>query len=169
MTSVRLCQRKAYPSRKGKAMSANAALYAGQPASIIFRSIRKQNKAVTTFNAGKITDTILKVAKVTAEFGESEAKRLTIRVLSLTRAVYKSTKHFRSALGQIVNFFYMLQGEAAEIQAFADFDTLPAPFVRFDNLNYKEVKQAIQEFIFKIAAINQVFLEVSLLGANPLK
>ncbi|MBW1693081.1 MAG: ribonucleoside triphosphate reductase [Deltaproteobacteria bacterium] len=59
-------------------------------------------------------------------------------------------KHFRTALGQIVNFFYTLQGEAAGAQAFSNFDTLLAPFVRHDNLDYKEVKQKIQEFVFNI-------------------
>jgi len=59
-------------------------------------------------------------------------------------------KHFRSALGQIVNFFYTLQGEAAGAQAMSNFDTLLAPFVREDHLNYKEVKQALQEFVFNI-------------------
>ncbi len=57
-------------------------------------------------------------------------------------------KHLRSALGQIVNFFYTLQGEAAGAQAFSNFDTLLAPFVRCDNLDYKGVKQAMQEFVF---------------------
>ncbi len=59
-------------------------------------------------------------------------------------------KHFRSALGQIVNFFYTLQGEAAGAQAMSNFDTLLAPFIRVDNLTYKEVKQALQEFVFNI-------------------
>lgn len=59
-------------------------------------------------------------------------------------------RHLRSALGQIVNFFYTLQGEAAGAQAFSNFDTLLAPFVRFDGLDYKGVKQALQEFIFNI-------------------
>ena len=59
-------------------------------------------------------------------------------------------KHLRSALGQIVNFFYTLQGEAAGAQAISNFDTLLAPFVRYDRLDYKEVKQALQEFIFNI-------------------
>ncbi len=59
-------------------------------------------------------------------------------------------KHFRSALGQIVNFFYTLQGEAAGAQAFSNFDTLLAPFVRFDKLSYGEVKQGLQEFLFNI-------------------
>ena len=59
-------------------------------------------------------------------------------------------KHLRSALGQIVNFFYTLQGEAAGAQAISNFDTLLAPFVRHDNLTYKEVKQALQEFVFNI-------------------
>jgi anaerobic ribonucleoside-triphosphate reductase len=59
-------------------------------------------------------------------------------------------KHLRSALGQIVNFFYTLQGEAAGAQAISNFDTLLAPFVRYDRLSYKEVKQALQEFVFNI-------------------
>ncbi len=59
-------------------------------------------------------------------------------------------KHFRSALGQVVNFFYTLQGEAAGAQAFSNFDTLLAPFIRYDGLEYKQVKQALQEFIFNI-------------------
>ncbi len=59
-------------------------------------------------------------------------------------------KHFRTALGQVVNFFYTLQGEAAGAQAFSNFDTLLAPFVRFDELTYTEVKQAMQEFIFNL-------------------
>ncbi len=59
-------------------------------------------------------------------------------------------KHFRSALGQLVNFFYTLQGEAAGAQAVSSFDTLLAPFVRHDGLHYREVKQALQEFVFNI-------------------
>jgi ribonucleoside-triphosphate reductase len=62
----------------------------------------------------------------------------------------KPPKHFRSALGQVVNFFYTLQGEAAGAQAFSNFDTLLAPFIRYDRLTEKEVKQAIQEFLFNI-------------------
>lgn len=62
----------------------------------------------------------------------------------------KPAKHFRTALGQIINFFYTLQGEVAGAEAFANFDTYLAPFVRYDNLNYKEVKQALQEFLFNI-------------------
>ena len=59
-------------------------------------------------------------------------------------------KHLRSALGQVVNFFYTLQGEAAGAQAISNFDTLLAPFIRYDGLSYIEVKQAIQEFVFNI-------------------
>ncbi len=62
----------------------------------------------------------------------------------------KPAKHFRSALGQIVNFFYTLQGESAGAQAFSNFDTYLAPFVAFDRLSYKDVKQALQEFIFNV-------------------
>jgi len=59
-------------------------------------------------------------------------------------------KHFRSALGQIVNFFYTMQGEAAGAQAFSNFDTYLAPFIYYDNLNYNEVKQCLQEFMFNM-------------------
>ncbi|WP_236613329.1 ribonucleoside triphosphate reductase [Chrysiogenes arsenatis] len=59
-------------------------------------------------------------------------------------------RHFRSALGQIVNFFYTLQGEAAGAQAFSNFDTLLAPFIRYDNLTPREVRQALQEFVFNV-------------------
>ena len=59
-------------------------------------------------------------------------------------------KHFRTALGQIVNFMYTMQGEAAGAQAFSNFDTLLAPFISYDNLDYKQVKQALQEFIFNM-------------------
>jgi ribonucleoside-triphosphate reductase len=62
----------------------------------------------------------------------------------------KPAKRFRAALGQIVNFFYTLQGEAAGAQAFANFDTLLAPFIRIEGLDYRQVKQAIQEFVFNM-------------------
>ncbi len=59
-------------------------------------------------------------------------------------------KHFRAALGQAVNFFYTLQGEAAGAQAFANFDTLMAPFIAYDQLDYAAVKQCLQEFVFNM-------------------
>ena len=62
----------------------------------------------------------------------------------------KPAGHFRTALGQVVNFFYTLQGEAAGAQAFSSFDTLLAPFIRHDNLSYDEVKQCMQEFTFNV-------------------
>ncbi len=62
----------------------------------------------------------------------------------------RPAKHFRSALGQVVNFFYTLQGESAGAQAFANFDTYLSPFIRYDNLSYNEVKQCLQEFVFNM-------------------
>jgi len=62
----------------------------------------------------------------------------------------KPAKHFRTALGQLVNFLYTLQGEGAGAQAVSSFDTLLAPFIRVDKLSYKEVKQAMQEFLFNM-------------------
>ncbi|MBI4117764.1 MAG: ribonucleoside triphosphate reductase [Parcubacteria group bacterium] len=62
----------------------------------------------------------------------------------------KPPKHFRSALGQVVNFFYTMQGEVAGAQALSNFDTFLSPFIRYDGLSYDEVKQAMQEFIFNM-------------------
>jgi ribonucleoside-triphosphate reductase len=62
----------------------------------------------------------------------------------------KPAKHFRVALGQVVNFFYTMQGESAGAQAISSFDTYLAPFIRYDRLSYLEVKQAIQEFVFNL-------------------
>lgn len=67
-----------------------------------------------------------------------------------TKTGSKPPKHFRTALGQIVNFFYTLQGEAAGAQAFSNFDTLLAPFIHYDGLRYKDVKQGLQEFVFNL-------------------
>ncbi|MCL0050078.1 ribonucleoside triphosphate reductase [Thermodesulfovibrionales bacterium] len=62
----------------------------------------------------------------------------------------RPARHLRSALGQVTNFFYTLQGEAAGAQAFSNFDTLMAPFIKYDGLSYNDVKQALQEFVFNI-------------------
>lgn len=62
----------------------------------------------------------------------------------------KPANHFRTALGQVVNFFYTLQGEAAGAQAFSSVDTLLSPFIRKDHLDYTGVKQALQEFVFNM-------------------
>lgn len=62
----------------------------------------------------------------------------------------KPAKHMRTALGQLVNFFYTLQGEAAGAQAISSLDTLLAPFIRYDNLNRKELKQNLQSFLFNM-------------------
>ncbi len=59
-------------------------------------------------------------------------------------------KHFRSALGQLVNLLYTLQGEAAGAQAVSNLDTLLAPFIRADGLTYTDVRQALQEFVFNL-------------------
>ncbi|HOV33144.1 MAG TPA: anaerobic ribonucleoside-triphosphate reductase, partial [Candidatus Hydrogenedens sp.] len=72
------------------------------------------------------------------------------------KAESKPAKHFHTALGQVVNFFYTLQGEAAGAQAFSNFDTFLAPFIRYDKLDYKEVKQALQEFIFNLNVATRV-------------
>ncbi len=59
-------------------------------------------------------------------------------------------RHLRTALGQIVNFFYTMQGEAAGAQAFSGFDTWLAPFIRYDGLDERQVRQCLQEFFFNM-------------------
>lgn len=59
-------------------------------------------------------------------------------------------KHLSSALGQMVNFLGTLQNEWAGAQAFSSFDTYLAPFVKVDSLEYDEVKQNLQEFIYNL-------------------
>ena len=62
----------------------------------------------------------------------------------------KPAKHFGTALMQIVNYLYTLQGEAAGAQALSNFDTLLAPFIKYDGLNYSQVKQEMQKFLFNM-------------------
>ena len=76
-------------------------------------------------------------------------------------------KHFRTALGQLVNCLFTLQGEVAGANAVSNFDTLLAPFIRYDNLNYPQVRQAMQEFLYNCMVPTRVgfqtpFLNVSL-------
>ncbi|HMM47497.1 MAG TPA: ribonucleoside triphosphate reductase [Thiobacillaceae bacterium] len=59
-------------------------------------------------------------------------------------------KHMSSAVGQIVNFLGTLQNEWAGAQAFSSFDTYMAPFIRHDNMSYREVRQCIQELIYNL-------------------
>jgi ribonucleoside-triphosphate reductase (formate) len=59
-------------------------------------------------------------------------------------------RHFDAAMGQMVNFLGTLQNEWAGAQAFNNVDTYLAPFVRHDNLSYREVKQAMQKFVFNL-------------------
>lgn len=68
----------------------------------------------------------------------------------------KPAKHLGSILGQMVNFIYTLQGEVAGAQAFSNFDTLLAPFVRYDKLGYAKVKQEIQSFVFNMNVSTRV-------------
>jgi len=62
----------------------------------------------------------------------------------------KPPRHMSTLIAQMVNFIGVLQNEWAGAQAFSSFDTYLAPFVRHDNLSYREVKQQIQSFVFGI-------------------
>ena len=78
----------------------------------------------------------------------------------------KPPKHLGTALGQLVNFFYTLQGESAGAQAVSNFDTLLAPFIRYDNLTYKQVKQLIQEFLFNCMVPTRVGFQTPFLNVS---
>ncbi len=58
--------------------------------------------------------------------------------------------HLSTLCNQMVNFLGIMQNEWAGAQAFSSFDTYLAPFVKVDNLTYKQVKQCIQSFIFGV-------------------
>ena len=62
----------------------------------------------------------------------------------------KPAGHLITLCNQMVNFLGIMQNEWAGAQAFSSFDTYLAPFVRADKLSYKEVKQAVQAFIFGV-------------------
>ena len=59
-------------------------------------------------------------------------------------------KHLSTLCNQMVNFLGIMQNEWAGAQAFSSFDTYLAPFVKADNLSYREVKQDIQSFIYGV-------------------
>jgi ribonucleoside-triphosphate reductase (formate) len=62
----------------------------------------------------------------------------------------KPAKHLHSALDHIKNLLFLLRQEAAGAQAISSFDTYMAPFIRYDKLNYDQVKQLLQYFIFNM-------------------
>lgn len=62
----------------------------------------------------------------------------------------KPPKHFESALMQLSNLLFTLQGEAAGAQAVSSIDTYLAPFIYYDGLEYHQVKKAIQRFVYNL-------------------
>ncbi|MFO7883059.1 MAG: ribonucleoside triphosphate reductase [Kosmotogaceae bacterium] len=62
----------------------------------------------------------------------------------------KPAKHLSTLANQMVNFLGILQNEWAGAQAFSSFDTYLAPFVKIDDLDFEEVKQSIQSFVFGV-------------------
>ena len=59
-------------------------------------------------------------------------------------------RHLSTLCNQMVNFLGIMQNEWAGAQAFSSFDTYLAPFVKIDNLTYKQVKQCVQSFIYGV-------------------
>ena len=62
----------------------------------------------------------------------------------------RPAKHFKVALAQVTNFMFTLQGETAGAQAFSNFDTLIAPFIRYDGLDYGQVRKIVQGFVYNM-------------------
>ena len=62
----------------------------------------------------------------------------------------KPARHLRSFLGQVVNSTFTTQGETAGAQAWSSFDTYCAPFLYYDKMDFDQVKQCLQEFVFNI-------------------
>ncbi|MFH0791875.1 MAG: anaerobic ribonucleoside-triphosphate reductase, partial [bacterium] len=75
-------------------------------------------------------------------------------------------KHFRTALGQTVNFLFTLQGESAGANAISNFDTLLAPFIRYDGLDYLQVKQSMQEFLYNCMVPTRVGFQTPFLNVT---
>ena len=78
----------------------------------------------------------------------------------------RPARHLRTALNQTINFLYTLQGEVAGANAVSNFDTLLAPFIRYDNLTYLQVKQAMQEFVFGCAIPTRVGFQTPFLNVT---
>jgi ribonucleoside-triphosphate reductase len=78
----------------------------------------------------------------------------------------RPAKHFRTVMGQLVNFLFTLQGESAGANAVSNFDTLLAPFIRYDNLNYQQVKQAMQEFLYNCMVPTRVGFQTPFLNVT---
>lgn len=72
----------------------------------------------------------------------------------------KPAKHFGAALNQVANLVTVFQNEIAGAVAFNSFDTLLAPFIKLDNLTYKQVVQDMQNFIFSVNSNSRM-------GAEP--
>ena len=75
-------------------------------------------------------------------------------------------KHLRTALGQLVNVLFTLQGETAGANAVSNFDTLLAPFIRYDGLTYSQVKQAIQEFLYNCMVPTRVGFQTPFINTS---
>ena len=71
------------------------------------------------------------------------------------RIAAKPAKHFNAVLGQVVNFLGTLQNEWAGAQAFNSFDTYLAPLAKKDGLDFKRIKQSVQEFVFATNATSR--------------
>lgn len=77
-------------------------------------------------------------------------RTLLFEGLGGTHANSHPARHFSSALLQIVNYLGMAQHEHAGAQAFSSIDTYLSPFISYDNLDKKEIKQKLQEFLFNL-------------------
>lgn len=73
--------------------------------------------------------------------------RIGIRSPTITS---RPAKHFSAVVDHVANYFLMSQNEFSGAQAFSDFDTIVAPFIAYDHLSYKEVKQNLQKLVYNL-------------------
>lgn len=84
-------------------------------------------------------------------YGSDLLSLLMKGIINPTGGSSNPAKHFDVVIDHIVNYFYTSQNEWEGAQAFSNFDTLIAPFIYYDNLTYKEVKQGMQRMVYNLS------------------
>ncbi len=105
-------------------------------------------------------------------YGSDLLSLLMKGIVNPTGGSSNPAKHFDVVVDHVVNYFYISQNEWEGAQAFSNFDTLIAPFIYYDNLNYEQVKQGMQRMVYNLsyplrAAYQSVFSNLSWDGKCP--
>jgi ribonucleoside-triphosphate reductase len=84
-------------------------------------------------------------------YGSDLQSLLMNGVVNPTGGSSEAAKHLDVAVDHIVNYFYVSQNEWEGAQSFSNFDTLLSPFIYYDELNYKQVKQCMQRMVYNLS------------------